>query len=246
MQLSEVVREKREKPVDISEPARVKPVAAGRPAANASAMPSEIPPQANAGKQIKEFTAQQRAENEYRKSIDLLQQGKPTEAVAGLDNVLQLDPRNAAARQTLVGVLIENRRTEDALRIAREGIAIDPAQPGLTMILARLQLEKGELRSAIETLDRGLAHARERADYLAFLAALLQRDGQHRKAADQYLLALQKSPQNGIWWMGLGISLQAEQKTADAQEAFRRAKSSNGLSPELQAFVDARLSQLQR
>jgi MSHA biogenesis protein MshN len=246
VQRPEAVRDKRDKPVEIPEPERVKPVTAGRPAVNAAATPGEAPSQANAGKQIKEFTAQQRAENEYRKSVDLLQQGKTTEAVAGLDNALQLDPRHAAARQTLVGVLIENRRTEDALHIAREGIAIDPAQPGLAMILARLQLEKGQLRSAIDTLDRGLVHARERADYLAFLAALLQRDGQHRKAADQYLLALQKSPQNGVWWMGLGISLQAEQKTADAQEAFRRAKSSNGLSPELQAFVDARLSQLQR
>ncbi|MFC7513968.1 tetratricopeptide repeat protein [Herbaspirillum sp. GCM10030257] len=246
VQHPESVRDKRGKPVDIPEPERIKPVSAGRPAVNTSTTQGEAPSQANAGKQIKEFTPQQRAENEYRKSVDLLQQGRTTEAVAGLDNALQLDPRHAAARQTLVGVLIENRRTEDALLIAREGIVIDPAQPGLAMILARLQLEKGELRSAIETLDRSLVHARERADYLAFLAALLQRDGQHRKAADQYLLALQKSPQNGVWWMGLGISLQAEQKMADAQEAFRRAKSSNGLSPELQAFVDARLSQLQR
>ncbi|KRB84597.1 hypothetical protein ASE07_04150 [Noviherbaspirillum sp. Root189] len=242
----EAVRDRREKRVEIPEPERVKPVSAGRPAVNTPAMSAEAPSQPNAGKQIKEFTAQQRAENEYRKSVDLLQQGRTTEAVAGLDNALQLDPRHAAARQTLLGVLIDNRRTEDALHIAREGIALDPAQPGLAMILARLQLEKGELRSAIETLDRGLAHARERADYLAFLAALLQRDGQHKRAADQYLVALQKSPQNGVWWMGLGISLQAEQRNADAQEAFRRAKSSNGLSPELLSFVDARLAQLQQ
>ncbi|WP_158597903.1 tetratricopeptide repeat protein [Noviherbaspirillum saxi] len=243
---SEAVRSTVEKTVTVSEPDRVKPASAGRAASNSSATPGESPSQASAGKQVKEFTAQQRAENEYRKSIETLQQGRTTEAVAGLDLALQLDPRHAAARQMLVGVLIENRRADDAMRIAREGLAVDPAQPGLAMILARLQLEKGELRSAIETLERGHQHAGERADYLAFLAALLQRDGQHRKAADQYLLALQKSPQNGVWWMGLGISLQADQKIADAQEAFRRAKSSNGLSPELQAFVDSRLSQLQR
>jgi MSHA biogenesis protein MshN len=45
--------------------------------------------------------------------------------------------------------------------------------------------------------------------------------------------------------MGLGISLQALNRNSEAQEAFRRAKSSNTLNPELQAFVDQRLKQLQ-
>jgi MSHA biogenesis protein MshN len=43
--------------------------------------------------------------------------------------------------------------------------------------------------------------------------------------------------------MGLGISLQAENRLAEAQEAFNRAKASHTLSPELQAFVDQQLKQ---
>ncbi len=45
--------------------------------------------------------------------------------------------------------------------------------------------------------------------------------------------------------MGLGISLQALNRNTEAQDAFRRAKNSNSLNPELQAFVDQRLRQLQ-
>lgn len=197
-------------------------------------------------KQVKELSPQQRAENAYRQAISALQQGRPVEAISGLEQALQLDPKHAAARQTLIGVLLDSKRSEEALKHAQEGYRLDPAQPGLAMILARLQLEKGELRNAIETLERTLPYATDRADYQEFLAALLQRNGQHKEAGEHYVQALRKAPQNGVWWMGLGISLQAEQRTAEALEAFKRAKASNTLSEELLAFVDAQLNQLQR
>jgi len=44
--------------------------------------------------------------------------------------------------------------------------------------------------------------------------------------------------------MGLGISLQALGRRADAREAFRRARAAGGLSNEVLAFVDQRLRQL--
>lgn len=228
-------------------PELAKVVVAAKPlvADSVSKQPEAVAPVV-ISKQVKELTPQQRAENEYRKSIQSLQQGKSVEAASGLERTLHLDPQHAAARQTLIGLLLESKRQDEAVRMAREGLGIDPAQPGLAMILARLQIEKGELRAAIETLERTLPYAAERAEYHAFLAALLQRDERHKQAAERYLLALQRAPQNGVWWMGLGISLQAEQRTNEAQEAFRRAKATNSLSPELLAFVEARLNQLQR
>jgi MSHA biogenesis protein MshN len=46
--------------------------------------------------------------------------------------------------------------------------------------------------------------------------------------------------------MGLGISLQAEKRNAEALEAFQKAKAVGTLSAELQAFVERRLGQLSR
>ncbi|MEC4723004.1 hypothetical protein RY831_27980 [Noviherbaspirillum sp. CPCC 100848] len=216
----------------------------------APSSPSEIwpeaPPSFASPKQPKELSQQQRAENEYRKALIAVEQGKTGDGISALETALQFDARHAAARQSLIGLLLNARRQDEAIVRAREGLAIDAAQPGLAMILARLQLEKGTSGTAIDTLERTLPHARDRADYLAFLAALLQREERHAQAAEYYFQALQRSPQNGVWWMGLGISLQADQKTAEASEAFRRAKSTNSLSPELTAFVNSRLSQLQR
>lgn len=196
-------------------------------------------------KQVRELSPQQRAENEYRKAIQATQQGRGADAITGLEQALQLDVYHAAARQALIGVLLEQNRQDEAMRWAREGVQLDSSQYGLAMILARLQVEKGELRPAIETLERSLSYAADRSDYLAFLAVLLQRDERHKQAVEHFLRALQRAPQNGVWWMGLGISLQADRRTTEAVEAFKRAKATNALSPALLAFVDGRLAQLQ-
>ena len=197
-------------------------------------------------KQVNELTVQQRAENEYRKALLLIQQGKSSEAIAGLEQALQLDRTMVSARQTLAGLLIDAKRQDEAAQRLQEGLAIDTSQAGLAMILARLQVEKSDLRHAQETLQRTLPYAADRADYQAFLAAVLQRDGKNKDAVDHYTIALRQNPQNGVWWMGLGISLQAENRLQEAREAFSRAKASNVLSAELQAFVDQKLDQLKR
>ncbi|TCS39086.1 MSHA biogenesis protein MshN [Paucimonas lemoignei] len=195
-------------------------------------------------KQIKELTPRQLAENEYRKASGLIQQGRAAEAINLLEQALHLDGRHAESRQTLAALLIQARRQDEAMQILREGLQLDASQTGLAMILARLQLERSELKPAIETLQRSQAFAAERADYLAFLAALLQRDGRHKDAIDYYAQALRRSPGNAVWWMGQGISLQAENRIPEAIDAFRRAKVANGLSAELKAFVEERLNSL--
>ena len=144
-----------------------------------------------------------------------------------------------------MALLIDAKRQDDAVRRLREGLQLDPGQASMAMILARLQIDRGELKSAIDTLLRSASHADDRADYQAFLAALLQRDGRHKDAVERYARALKRAPQNGIWWMGQGISLQAENRLTEAVEAYSRAKASGNLSPELRLYVEEKLSAIQ-
>ena len=188
------------------------------------------------------MSAAQRAESEYRRALATLAEGRTTEAIAGLERVLHIDSRHEAARQTLVGLLIENQRPDDAMRQLQPALAADPRQLVMAVLLARLQIERGG--SGIDVLLRTLPFAAGNADYLAFFAGALQRQQRHREAAEQYLAALRTNPQNGVWLMGLGISLQAEKRTAEARDAFRKARASASLTPELQAFVERRLVQI--
>jgi MSHA biogenesis protein MshN len=189
-------------------------------------------------------TPSQRAENAYRRALGVLEDGRVTEAIATLQAGLQIDPRHEAARQTLVGLLIEAGRPDDAMRQLQAALAIDARQPALAMLLARLQLERGG--PAIDTLTRTLPYAAGNGEYHAFLAGVLQREGRVHEAADHYQAALKRSPGNGVWWMGLGIALQADKRDAESRAAFTQAQASGTLSPELQAFVERRLGQLGR
>ncbi len=211
----------------------------------ASRQPRQGSARAEAGVTTKpELTPKQLSENTYRRALAALQEGRLSVALADLDRALEIDPRNDAARQTYVSLLLENRRPDDAMRQLRLALGIDPRQPGLAMVLARLQLERGG--PALETLMTTLPHAAANADYQGFLAGVLQREQRHAEAARYYQAALKLSPLNGVWWMGLGISMQADQHPAEAREAFTRARTGNGITPELLAFIDRRLDQLAR
>lgn len=189
-------------------------------------------------------TAAQRTGNTYRRALLALEDGRVTEAIATLQAALKIDPRHEPSRQTLVGLLIEARRPDEAMRQLQAALALDARQPSLAMLLARLQLERGG--PALDTLTRTLPHAAGNGEYHAFLAGVLQREGRHREAAGHYQAALGTAPGNGVWWMGLGISLQAEKRDPEAAAAFWQALGSGTLSPELAAFVERRLGQLER
>ena len=196
-------------------------------------------------KQMRTVTPQQRAENEYRKALGLLQQGRVSEAINALTLALQTDSHHLAARQTLVGLLVEGGRLNEAQQQLQEALKLSPEQSGFAMMLARLQVDKGETTVALETLQRSLPYAAEKADYRAFMAALLQRQERHKEAIAQYEAALKRAPGSGVWLMGLAISLQADKRLAEAQEAYARAAASGNLSADLQAFVEQRSKQLQ-
>lgn len=189
-------------------------------------------------------TSSQGAENGYRRALASLEQGRVSEAIGQLQGALRADPRHEASRQTLVSLLIEAKRPDEAAQQLQAALALDPRQPALAMLLARLQIENGG--PGIETLQRSLPHAGGNGGYHAFLAGALQRELRHREAAEHYQAALRTAPQNGVWWMGLGISLQAEDRAAEAAVAYARARDSGALSPELLGFVDRKLEQLAR
>lgn len=193
----------------------------------------------------KQVTPQQSIDNTYRRALGDLQDGRVDEAIVGLQRTLQRDPRHQGARETLVRLLLEAQRPDEAMRQLQQSLALDPKQPAQAMMLARLQLDKnGGGAAALDTLKRSLPFAGEHPDYRAFLAGVLQREQRYREAAEQYQLALQAAPDNSVWWMGLGIALQADSQPAQARAAFERAKSLQTLSPQLQAFVERKLVQL--
>lgn len=210
-----------------------------------STAPVPVADQASTGTvPIKQVSSAQQADAEFRRAAGLMQLGRIADAIAGYETAIRLDAGHDAARQALVALLLEGKRNADAEKVLIEGLNNKPEHTGLTMLLARLQVERGALDQATATLEKSLPFADTQADYRAFLAALLQRQNRNEEAIKHYQIVVQSSPNKGVWLMGYGISLQAVQRNAEAKDAFRRALDTRTLSPELQAFVQQKLNGL--
>ena len=192
----------------------------------------------------KEATARQLAEIEFRRGVTAVRQGRSAEGITLFERALDLDPSYADARRSLIAELMETNNIDAAIPRMQEGLAANRADSAMAMTLARIQLDRGQAKAAIETLSGSLPYDRERPENHAFMAGLLQKENRHREAIDYYLNALRKTPRNAVWWMGVGISLQAEKRIPEARDAFSRAAALGGLSPDLQTFVQQRLDQL--
>ena len=196
------------------------------------------------GQQIKHFSAQQLQENEFRRATSLVQQGRSNEAYAIYESMLKSDAGYDAARQTMVAILLDSKRNTDAENLLQQGLQHNIKHSAFAMLLARLQVERGALPDAVETLRKTLPYADRQADYQAFVAALLQRQNNHAEAIEHYQIAVQLTPKSGVWLMGLGISLHAVKRNDEARDVFKRAMETGTLSAELQEFVEKRLKEL--
>jgi len=144
----------------------------------------------------RQMTPAQQADSQYRQALAALDDGRISSAVGHLEQALQRNSRHEGARQTLVGLLIEAGRQDEAVRQLEQGLAADAGQPALAMLLARIQIEQGG--SGVATLLRTLPSAQSNGDFRAFLAGALQRDGRHREAAEQYATTLRTAPNNAV------------------------------------------------
>ncbi len=228
----------------------MEPVAAAAPPAQALAAAAERPrapqtraPRAEAGIVIdnRDPLAGDHAELEYRKGIAAFKQGHVNEAAGIFRAVLQEDPRHLGARQALLGMLAEAKQWDEAQSLLKDALAIMPTHYVWAMALARIQVERGNTAAALETLQLHSPYAEKRAEYPGFAGALLQRLQRPREAAQRFLAAAQLKPSEGRWWLGLGLALEADGRPAEAREAYQRAQGADGLTPETQAYIAAKL-----
>jgi MSHA biogenesis protein MshN len=111
------------------------------------------------------------------------------------------------------------------------------------MVLARLQLESGD--PALDTLLKTLPYAGAIPTITPSWRACCSANSATPKRRN--ITAMRCNCRRKMqWWMGLGISLQADQHLPEAREAYNRARSTGGLTPELRSFVDRKIEQLAR
>ncbi len=188
----------------------------------------------------------QLAEIAYNKGYKLLQQGRMHQGKQFLREALSLYIPHIKAREMLAGIHIKSGRFINAAELLKEGVSVVPDYPLFAQLYARVLLEQNNPQLAIKILNRGSASAsmNVQPDYFALLAATYQRVKNHEKAIDIYLQLVKVRPNAGIWWLGLGISLEKSGKKKEALDAYQRAQKTGSLKAGLVKFTNNRVSAL--
>lgn len=184
-------------------------------------------------------SAAQRATQTYRQAISLAASGHSSLAIAQALDALKIDPDHLAARELAVALLMEGQRLGEAHALIRDGLARQPQQPHLIMLLARIEAETGDTQAALERLTAAPALD---GDGHGLRAVLLARAERYREAASAYDAAVRLQPDNAVWWLGLGVSLDANGQTALSRQALQRARAIGSLRGDALAYIEQKLA----
>ena len=202
------------------------------------------PTPAKVEKRDRTRSPEERAEQEFRRGVGLLNQGRTSEAEEVFAATLAAQPTHEAARQALVAMNLEQQHFDIARRLLQEGVAIHPGNARFASVLARILIERKDYAGALEVVIAAKAPAQNDAELQSMRGTALQRLGRHAEAAEAFQVSLRSEPQNGSVWMGLGVSLEAQAKRPEAAEAFRRAAGSGTLGAEARSYAEQRARQL--
>ena len=106
---------------------------------------------------------------------------------------------------------------------------------------AKLLVAKGDSLAAIEFLSASLPLAERE---LAMYAGLLQKKNYFKKSEQAYQQLLINSANNGVYWLGLALSLDSQRKSIPALSAYQRAHILGGHKPTVTDFIADRIDRL--
>jgi len=186
----------------------------------------------------------QQAEVAYQKGYQLLQQNKVYSAESKLLLALEHDAKHIKAREVLVGLYLKTGRKVEATDILNKGILHLPRYTNFKKLAARLLLDNNQTAKAVQLLLRNKPAMAADLNYFALLAASYQRNKNHAAAANTYVQLLKIKPREGIWWVGMAVSLEALNKNKEALEAYEKARQTGTLNTRVSNYSSQRLKQL--
>ncbi len=193
-------------------------------------------------KKVKPLSPQDKAESQYRLAATSLQQNRVGEAENHLRTALAAQSTHVKARELLAGLALQGGRWREAQSLLEQGVAQHPQHYPFAQLLARSYVDHGQDVEALNLLEKSRDAAGTDAEYFAFLATLYQRNHRHGEAIKSFNEATKLRPQEGRWWLGLAISLDATEQWKASSEAYQRAITSGSLDKQLLQYSQSRLA----
>ena len=167
--------------------------------------------------------------SEARRSLDrarrLVARNQSREAIAEYIRALSFEPDLHRAREALVGLLIETGQLSAAERHLATGVRRAPSHAEYTLLRAQLLAAMKQPDMAIAILESLPLPPQRRSDSLNLLAALYQQKGNHSRSEALFRNAVGLAPHEARLWMGLGISLEGQDRPTEALAVYKQAES---------------------
>jgi Flp pilus assembly protein TadD len=158
------------------------------------------------------------------------------EALLQFKRLVEVAPDVTAAHVGLAATLLHLQRVAEASVVIENALAADPDNPELAILVARLEIRKGELDAAIARLSP-LTDARSdlAVHALAWLAAAQVARGRLHEAVAAAERAIALAPDDALASYALGVSL----KKLGDPSAQRWLERASALSPGVQVALDS-------
>lgn len=187
------------------------------------------------------LTDEEIVEQEYQQAIELAFTNQTPAAIAKLQKVLNVSPKYTQAREALVSLLIKYNKPEQALKVVSDGLAKDPENLVFIKLQAQILVNQGRLEQALKTLSKHHPAINLEPDYYGFTASLYQKTKQYIMAAKIYDQLTKLQPNKAMWWIGLGISLEAVGENNASVEAYKNAlRNGANLDPQVRAYIESK------
>lgn len=179
------------------------------------------------------------------KALLSIENGDDEAGIQRLTLIVSKFPAYVDARETLAALYLSQEKYTEAEMVLEEGLEFQPRAINLIMLKARLFIAKEKSKEALALLEKYKPDFQTNPDYYGLMAAIFEKMGRTIEAGSLYQALVKIEPENGQYWLGLGLALEQKHAMAQAIEAYRHTSGINNVKPEIRIYAENRLRNLQ-
>ena len=161
-----------------------------------------------------------------------------------LEDVLIIKPTDSQTRKKLAALWFGRQAYQDAVNLLSQGIALNGQDSSLREMQARIYLQQGQARAALNTL-KPLASLKDE-QYQIMLANIAQQAQQNEAGIAAYKVLITMQPEMGRWQLGLAVLYDKDSQFKLASKAYAEALAKNDLSISSENFVKQRIQAIEQ
>lgn len=188
-------------------------------------------------------TPQQIMQRLKQQAVTAQQNGNFTTAVESWQGILKMAPDNAEGWLGLAQAWQLQGQNQTAYNILLQALQQGVSDASVHLQLAQFAVQQQNWQQAADflTVDFNILAVPE---YYGLRATVQQQLGQHQQALQGFQALLQLQPQQGRWWLGAALSLEAMAQPEQARQYYRQALQwSSNLSAASRHFIQQRLTE---